>query len=110
MNSSVVRNADYIRALSVLKKDQRLALLQTADKKLVEIIVECILNTLNGNIPLSNNQKRKLRKHRKVLRNICFKKTCWKKKKKQIIQSGGAIFLPTLLAPLIGGVLGSLFN
>lgn len=108
MKCSAVRSADTIRALCTLNKEQRKALLKVADKQVIEGICECIVNTLKGNIQLKPFEKKKLKKYQKVLRLLELKRGNWKSKKRVLLQTGGA-FLPALLAPIIGGVLGSLF-
>jgi hypothetical protein len=109
MSSSVVKSAEISRALSKLSKEQRKALLKVADKKTIEAICECVVNTLKGNVPLKSCEKNKLKKHKRILRSLGLTKSSWHAKKKKIIQNGGA-FLPALLAPLLGDVLGSIFN
>jgi hypothetical protein len=108
MKCAAVRNSETIRALSNLNYEQRLALLKVADKKVIEAICECVINTLRGNVPLKPCEKKKLSKHKKILRVLGIKKGNWKSKKRAILQTGGA-FLPALLAPLVGGLLSSLF-
>ena len=108
MKSSAVRNADTIRALSKLNPAQRTALLKVADKQVIEAICECVYNILRGNVELKAGEKKKLKKYQKILRILGLNKGCWKRKKRYILQTGGA-FLPALLAPILGGVLGSLF-
>jgi hypothetical protein len=95
--------------LGSLNPGQRRALLEVADKKHIEAIYECVLNTLNGNVPLTPCEKKKIKKHKKILRKIAAAKNSWKKKKREIIQSGGA-FLPALIAPILGGVLSALLK
>jgi hypothetical protein len=77
------------------------------DKGLLTCLCECSKNILKGNVPLSPVQKRKLRRHRRSLRELTLKKIS-KKKKNKILQKGG--FLGALITPilsLLGGMLGS---
>lgn len=71
------------------------------DKKFYKALREITKNTINGKVPLSKVQKKKLRKHKKLIEGIaCSKKCCGKK----ITQSGGflPILLPSVLAVLSG--------
>ena len=51
------------------------------DKGLLTCLCECSKNILKGNVPLSSAQKRKLRRHRRSLRELTLKKISKKKKK-----------------------------
>lgn len=102
-------NVELLRALSNLGDKERIALLECLDDKQVHCICECIYNTLQGNVPLSKYQKRQLSYHKTVLRNLVEPDEPIKKKKRILVQNGGA-FLPFLLAPLLSGVLGSIFQ
>lgn len=103
------KTLDVLRALRHLKKGQRVKILQSAHKQLIKCICECVFNILKGNIALSTNEKRKLKKHQKVLRRIGTEQGTWSNKKKIIVQSGGGFLLP-LLAPLIGTLFGQIFE
>lgn len=98
----------YVTLLDALRhsnKEQRLALLKTADKKLIKCICECALNVLQGVVTLKNSQKNKLKKHKNTLRKLASKsKKDWKSKKRIIVQKGGS-FLPFLLPPIVDGLL-----
>ena len=93
-------------ALHVLKTANpklRKAILQNANRELILSIVECALNVLNGNCKISECTKRKLGKHKSVLRDLCTKASV-DKKKRLIIQKGG------FLIPLLSAVLPSLIS
>lgn len=109
MSRAVTNNADALRFLVRAKPSSRIALLKTADKELIRCICECVLNTINGHVPLNQSQKNKLTKHKNVLRKLVQRGGGINKKKKLLLQNGGAI-LPLILAPLLTGVLGSLFR
>ena len=96
-----------LQALRYSNKDQRLALLRNADKKLVQYICECALNVLNGVVELKIVDKKKLKKYKKTLRNLANlskRKTGWKNKKRMIVQEGGN-FLVSLLGPVLDLIL-----
>lgn len=76
------------------------------DKNFVSCICECACNIIKGNVHLTGEQKTKLAKRKKALRQLVAKSTPLKVKKR-IIQSGG--FLGALLAP-IASILGGLFS
>jgi hypothetical protein len=64
-------------ALHVLRKARqklRKAIFSHCDKELVKSIYECVLNVLNGNVGLTGCAKRKLQKHKAVLRKVADKR------------------------------------
>lgn len=109
MSQTVVRNASTLKFLASAKPQLRKAILKSADKELIQCICECIYNTIQGKVPLTINQKKKLCHHKKDLRIIAQRGGSLQKKKKLLLQKGGAL-LPLILMPLISGILGSLFK
>ena len=65
------------------------------------------MNILNGNIPLTPYQLQKLRRYKAKLRTLA--KPCVSQKQKLDIEQKGG-FLPALLAPVVGAVLGSILK
>jgi hypothetical protein len=89
-------------ALHVLRKARpklRKAIVSHGDKELVKSICECVLNVLNGNVSLTACAKRKLQKHKVVLRKVADKRVPLSSKKRLIVQKGGFL-LPLLTAVL----------
>lgn len=103
------KNACILCALCYLNNAQRKKVIQNAEKDLIKCICECALNILNGNVEVTNQQKNKLKKFKKVLRKLSSSQGGVKSRKK-IIQKGGAAFLPLLLAPIIGELISHLFS
>jgi hypothetical protein len=95
-----------LKILFKAKPELRNALLKHADKDLVCTICECVYNILRGNIPVDENQKKKLTKRKTLLRNIVKKTKSWTGKRK-IIQKGGNFLIPLLL-PIIGSLISKL--
>ena len=63
-------------------------IIDVAGKELVYCICDCVLNVLNGNIPVNKEEKKRLKQRRKCLRELVKKKTS-DKKRKHLIQEGG---------------------
>jgi len=107
MSTTLRRNAPFLKLLYSSSPAIRKRILQShCTPDFVACICECAKNLLLGNVPLTASQKATLRRRYNNLRELALKKTT-KKKRKQIIQSGG--FLGALLGPIIS-VLGSLFG
>lgn len=97
------RNACLLEALCHLNKNQRAALLRTADHKFIRCICECVVNTLKGNVPLEHREKERLSKYKTTLRRIAAKQGNWKAKRKLVLQRGG--FLPYIIGPILSALL-----
>lgn len=109
MPHAVIKNSELLRALAKLGPKERAALLKAVGDKEIHCICECIYNTLKGKVPLSIHQKRRLSQHKHILRRLVKPGEPIFKKRKLLIQKGGAL-LPLILAPLISGILGSLLK
>ena len=102
-------NKALLRLLLKSKPNARKAILQNADPDLIKSICECSYNVLEGNVPLNNKEKNKLKKYKNTLRYLVKKGPSLKQRKKRIIvQKGG--FLTALLAPILGGILSTLIR
>ena len=65
------------------------------DNSLIRVLNDCILNTLNGNVKVSEKEKARLKKYKGILRKILKEKKLTSKKK-FLIQKGQG-FLPLIL-------------
>lgn len=97
---------DQLQLLQICPKKLRKDLLKRVPSSCIKTICECALNVLEGNIPLSQQQKICLRKHKNTLRRLSNKKGPLFKKRKLIIQKGG--FLNVLLPAAISLITGLL--
>ena len=107
MTRRVVEHCAVLKKLKTCNVKQRKKLLKQGGKALQLCLQECAMNILNGNIPLTPFQLKKLRRHKEKVRKIA-KSRISHKQKLDIEQKGG--FLPALLAPVVGAVLGSIFK
>ena len=105
MSARLKKNLPLLKWLSEAKPKASKAVLKAVDKDVMNTISECCVNVLRGNVPLSQQQKRKLFKHRQALRLLAGRKKVSDKRKRALVQGGG--FLGALLGPIIG-VLGHL--
>lgn len=110
----------YIALLNALchaDKEQRVALIRAADKNFINCICECVLNVLQGVIELKPKEKKRLGKHKSVLRkliatprnSIRSSEGAWRNRKRTLVQSGGS-FLPIVLAPLLGSIFSKIIG
>jgi hypothetical protein len=83
-----------INFLSKCNPKLRKYVLEHADKKLIFVLNECMVNFLKGNIKLDEKNFQKLKKHKNSIR-LLVNSNCLKKKKKLFVQKGG--FLPFVL-------------
>jgi hypothetical protein len=91
----------HLHVLSSCKACERKLLIGNLPTDLVRCICEVCDNLLQGNIPISQTDKKKLVRHKKIIRYLASKKPkSISLKRRQILQQGGA-FLPILLPSLL---------
>lgn len=98
--ASVKKHLPLLELIQSAKPKLRKSILATCDIDFVRTLLECIFNTLNGNINISDSDKKKLKQFKTILRKVLHSKGGLKKKREVIVQNGGA-FLPHLLAPIV---------
>jgi hypothetical protein len=98
----------FLHVLKDAKPQARRQLLVSASDELIKAIIECAINTLNGNHKLSKDEKSKLSKYKSRLRALINPKITIKNKRKFLIQKGG--FIVPLLTSILSGVIGSLIS
>jgi len=111
MSKRIQNNQHLLNLLCTCNKKQRVALIQTLNKDQLFAICECIDNVLSGIVKLDKSTYKKIVGKRNFLREIIKKKPSQTKKKKDLIQVGGA--LPALLIPAISlatSIIGSLIR
>ncbi len=107
MTKGVKANLPVLKKLKRCGTVERRKLLEKGGKPLQLCLRECAINVLKGNVPLTKSQLKKLGKHKKKIRDLSQKKTSYKRRI-AIEQKGG--FLPLLLAPIVGSILGGLLK
>jgi hypothetical protein len=106
-NSYALKHKDYLTLLSKSKKEQRRnQLLDAATGSEINAVSECVMNILNGNVPLNKTQLKQLRRHRNILRSLVMKKLPTRIKRDALKQKGG--FLTTLLPLALSALTGLL--
>jgi len=104
MAKKILHQLPTLRKLRRCNNKTRKALLRAGGKQLQLCLRECAVNVLKGNVYLNKKQFKKLGKYKKQIRHLSKKSTS-QKKRQQIVQRGG--FLPLLLAPIIGSLIGA---
>ena len=88
----------YLKLLHGAQPAYRKVLLQQAKPEVIKLLSDCALNILKGKILLTQQEKKRLQRHKKKIRSLANKRTSIKTKKK-ILQQGG--FLPPFILPLL---------
>jgi hypothetical protein len=101
-------NADFLRVLAKSNPKLRRAILKCCNPELIKAVCEVALNVLKGVVPVSEQQKKKLKRYKRVLRALTDKKVSITKKREFLNQTGGN-FLPFLIPPVLS-VLASLIS
>ena len=99
MSSRIVKTFPELKRFSHLNKNNQRKYIKTCSNEFVKCVCECVKNVIKRNVQLKPSQLKKLRRHKRSLRDLALKKTSLKKKR-QILQNGG--FLNLLIPPVIG--------
>ena len=98
-------NQAFLTLLTSASPIQRNQLIRTASKDQLESICECAHNIFRRNVALSPSELSNIRKHREIVYKVASKNVSLPRKRAILEQSGG--FLPALLAPIIGTIIGA---
>jgi len=96
----------FLHVLEDANPQARRVLLASASDDLIKAIVECAINTLNGNHKINKEEKNKLSKYKNRLRALIDPKVSFKSKRNLLIQKGG--FIVPLSTSILSGVIGTL--
>ena len=88
MSKNLKSQGNIIYSMKNMYMPMRKKLIKFADNKLLNAFSECSCNVLKGNVPLSENQYKKLREYKKDLRTLAEKGIGINTKKK-VLQIGG---------------------
>lgn len=80
---------------------KRSTVLKNIDPKLLLTLCECALNILHGNVPLNNQQEKRLKRHKHCLRLLADRQVSRGKKKKALLQRGSGAFLQSMLEAVL---------
>ena len=95
------KKAPVLQYLNRMTPKQAKAIIKASDKELVNALCECSLDVLNGVVPLSPAQHRRLQRYKTQLRTLVSRNVSVPRKK-TLLQTGG--FLPALLTSIIGAL------
>lgn len=98
--ASVKKHLPVLQLIQKAKPKLRKSILVNCELDLIKTLDECINNTLQGNIHLSDTEKAKIKKFKSILRKIHQSTGGLNKKREILVQNGGA-FLTHLLAPIV---------
>ena len=97
-----------LNAINKDKHDEQICnrIIDEGGMELVHCICDCVHNILQGNIPVNEEKKERLKPHRHCMEKLVNEKTS-DREKKRIIQDGG---FPGSLIPILVGLVGKLFT
>jgi hypothetical protein len=98
----------FLHVLKDAKPQAIPELLPSASDDLIKAIVECAINTFNGNHKLTKEEKSKSSKYEDNLRMLVNAKISFKSKRNLLIQEGG--FIVPLLTCILTSVIGEKIN
>ena len=90
-----------ILGLKALSDEVKKSIMKNASKDLILALMEIVSNVIYGNVDISSEHVRELKKHAKILQEMANRKTSMKRRR-EIVQQGG--FLAALAGPLLAAV------
>ena len=96
MSERIRRNRDRLKLLYKSPPALRKVILRTANDDFINSLCEIALNILQGKIPLTTSQHKRLQKQKKDIRLLANKSVVISKKKKRLINQTGGFLLPLL--------------
>jgi len=111
MSKRINNNLHLLNLLCTCNKKQRIAIIETLNKDQLLAICECIENVFNGAVELDDKTFATIARKRHIFRKILNKSPAQKRKKQDLVQTGGV--LPALLIPAISlaaSIIGSLIR
>ena len=103
MSRVVKNNRGFLQLLADCPHQQRQFLLKTATPQQMHALVQIIHNVLYENIPIPEENKRKVLRHKDALVNLGELDVPYKTKKQTLVQEGGN-FIQDLLTPVISSL------
>ena len=103
MTERIKRNVPILNAIHKCSPLERKQMIKIARPELIHAICDCVLNVAHSKVPISNYQKRKLRKKVNVLQQLSQPKHSAQKKKKLLLQHGEGI-LTSIIGPIIKAI------
>ena len=103
MSRVVKNNLPFLHLLTCCPEHQRQFLLETATPEAIHALVQILFNLCHGNIPVSKEVKRNLKKHRNALVSLVESSVPYKTKKQTLVQEGGG-FIQDLLLPVLTSI------
>ena len=103
MSRLIYDNFGYLHHLTHCSPHQRTLLLTTATPRQVHAICEVCANLSKGTIPISHEQKERLRGHVEDMRDLADPSVSFKTKKQLLAQQGGG-FVGDVLSPLMSAL------
>ena len=103
MSRVVKNNLSFFHLLTCCPERQRQFLLETTTPEQIHALVQILFNIRHGNISVSKEVKRNLKKHIDALVSLVDSSVPYKKKKQTLAQEGGG-FIQDLLIPVLTSI------
>ena len=103
MSRVAKNNLPFLHLLTCCPEHQRQFLLETATPEQIHALVQILFNMRHGNIPVSKEVKRTLKKHIDALFNLVESSVPYKIKKQTLAQEGRG-FIQDLLIPVLTSI------
>lgn len=115
--NNLQKHEAFLKLFATSNPKLRKVLIQSASKEQIKLLIEIILNLLNGNVPLTQHELKKLSKYKSRLREIAkhaYRKKLPIRKTRNLINQTGtglpaviSILLPLLGKAILSGAVGA---
>lgn len=95
----VLRHLSLFEFLTEATDDQRYAILKTLNSAQLRAVLEAVYNVLRGNCPIRDALKKKLYRHREILRRLVSKDLTRQQQQRILVKHRSVV--PLVLKPVI---------
>ena len=110
MSKDIKKNLPMLMAIYCSSKGQKKELLKHLKPDTVKAMCECVINIINKNIKVTDQEKRKINRNRDKIWELVNPRTSQKTKRKKILVQEGGAFLAPLLALILGSLVSPLWK
>lgn len=103
----IIKHRDFLNWVYSAPAKQRKEILKIAAKDQILAICECCYNLHKKNVDITPSELEQIRKFRRVFYDMCDPYIPVEEKREELIQEGGFAFIPAILAPIIGSLIGA---
>ena len=91
MAERAINNIDFLRFVASCNQMQRGKIIMNATKDQFQALCDCLHNTLNGTILLTDEEEKKFKRQNSIVKEVLYGNLDWKKRRDILSKNGGAL-------------------